>query len=496
MRTLEALVFLANLLAFVIGVSRLPRVVPWTRHVVLIAFLVIAVQLVVEGPRWQMAPAYMLAGMFFLTWLLQIGWPTVDVLATHSLARGMAVGLGVLGLAMSALLPSVMPVFRFPPPSGPYGIGTITYHMVDAERQEIFNIDPAARRELVVQVWYPARRDASSRRSPYLPDADVVTAAFARVHHLPEFFLRHLKFVTTNAAEAAPMAGDSQTYPVLVYLAGLTGFRQMSTFQVEELVSQGYVVVALDQPHTAASVQFPDGRQVAMFPLERLHPLIGASLMPADVAPVVNGRAVPEGIIRYLAHDALFVLNQLAALNRNDPNGILTGRLDLERVGVFGVSLGGIIAGEACLLDLRFRACLVMDAPMTAQVVRTGLKQPSMWITRDAETMRLERARAGGWSEDDIHLHLTTMRAVFERLPANGYLVEVPGAFHSNFMDLPLWFPLASRLGVTGPIDGKRAHDIINAYTLAFFDRHVKGQPTAGFEELNGKYPEVHFESR
>jgi hypothetical protein len=36
----------------------------------------------------------------------------------------------------------------------------------------------------------------------------------------------------------------------------------MNTFQVEELVSHGYIIVAIDQPYAAASVVFPDGRQV------------------------------------------------------------------------------------------------------------------------------------------------------------------------------------------------------------------------------------------
>ena len=240
-----------------------------------------------------------------------------------------------------------------------------------------------------------AKRDAFTRRSPYLPEADVVTSAFARIHRLPELLLRHLKFVTTNAVSSAPVADDERIYPVLVYFAGLTGFRQMSTFQVEELVSHGYVVVAVDQPYTAAAVRFPDGRQVAMFPLEQLHPLIEASHTPVEKAPLLNGRNLPDSIVGYLAQDGLFALNQLEAVNRADPNGILTGRLDLQRVGAFGVSLGGLVAGEACLLEPRFRACLVMDAPMSTGVVRTGLKQPSMWITRDADTMRLERARRG-----------------------------------------------------------------------------------------------------
>ena len=43
------------------------------------------------------------------------------------------------------------PAFVFPPPSGPYGIGTVTYHWVDTERREVFSSRPDDRRELMVQ---------------------------------------------------------------------------------------------------------------------------------------------------------------------------------------------------------------------------------------------------------------------------------------------------------------------------------------------------------
>ena len=65
--------------------------------------------------------------------------------------------------------------------------------------------------------------------------------------------------------------------------------------------------------------------------------------------PRMMNREFEDGKIPYLAQDAVFTLNQLGSLNQSDPNGILTGRLDVEQTGIFGVSLGGEVAAEACL---------------------------------------------------------------------------------------------------------------------------------------------------
>lgn len=88
------------------------------------------------------------------------------------------------------------------------------------------------------------------------------------------------------------------------------------------------------------------------------------------------------------------------------------------------------------------------------------------------------------------------MRAVYGSLPGAGYFVRVPGMFHSNFTDLPNWSALAAPLGLTGPIDGQRAHRIVNAYSLAFFDRHLLGHPANLLDGPAKQYPEVLFESR
>ena len=495
MRPLEIVVIVANTMTLLgLAIPRL-RAVSLLGFIALIAALVAAMQVLIEGARWQMIPSYALSAVFFMIWLLGV----FVALRMHigRLVAGLGVGLETLVLTASIALPIALPVFRFPKPTGPYAAGSVTYHWVDASRPELFTSDSTDHRELVAEVWYPARREPSAPRVPYMEDADATTTAMARIVHLPSFLFAHFKFVTTNAVDHAPAADDRSSYPVLIFLSGLGGFRGSNTFQVEELVSHGYVVVGLDQPGASAAVRLRDGRVVTILPREQIQALIEQSTSPKQDAPALNGQVFDNGIIPYFAQDVSFAIDQLTELDKRDPNDRLEGRLDLRRIGVLGISLGAIVAGEASHRDERIKAALMMDAAMPADVVQAGLLQPCMWITRPAGDMRLERSRSGGWPEAAITETLTTMRAVFDKhVSGSAYYLDMPGMFHVNFTDAPFWSPLTSRLGLTGPVNGRRMWDAVNAYSVAFFDRYLKGRQEPLLEGPVRQCPHVRLQKR
>ena len=59
--------------------------------------------------------------------------------------------------------------------------------------------------------------------------------------------------------------------------------------------------------------------------------------------------------------DTGFALDQLERLNASDPSGRFLGRLDMQRVGVFGHSLGGATALLFCHDDSRCKAGIDVD---------------------------------------------------------------------------------------------------------------------------------------
>ncbi|TQR46513.1 alpha/beta hydrolase family protein [Paenibacillus popilliae] len=498
MRLIEILLSFANLLAFLVLIVPMPHRVRWKGPAILATLCIAIAQVLIEGPRWQMAPAYALAVLFLLIRLLQSSIQargSAKPILMNRFISVFSITLGIIGIGISVALPIIFPVFHFPRPSGPYEIGTVTYHWTDVSRHEVFGSDKSAHRDLMVQVWYPSKEGSTISYAPYLQNSSTVPTALARLHNFPEFSLIHLKYVNTNSSSSIATANDKYNYPVLLFLEGLTGYRQMNTYQVEELVSHGYIVVGIDQPGVAASVTFPDGRQIMGLSKPQMDSLREPGRSTAKQLRLLNTREIKDGVIPYFAKDISFVLNQLESINSNDPNNILTGKLDLQHTGILGVSFGGTVGAEACLKDSRLKACLIMDVDMTADVVQKGLQQPSMWITRDADTMRLERQKAGGWTEKDIEITQTTMRAVYNSLPGDGYFVQVPGMFHADLTDLTNISPISSKFGLGGPI-GRRAHNIINAYSVAFFNQHLKSTPTTLLDRTSKQFHEVIFETR
>lgn len=340
-----------------------------------------------------------------------------------------------------------------PAPTGPYLVGTTSRHWIDEDRDETFTEDQGDKRELMVQLWYPADVQEGATPDPYLPNSDVALpllneglAAFGALNELTDEFAQS----PSHSFPDVPVSASQASYPVLIFSPGLIGLPTFHRAHLEELASHGYIVAGISHTYSTAVTVFPDGRMVRV------------------------SQSQPASLERLWAQDQIFVLDQLEAMNADDLEGVFTGQLNLEQVGVFGHSMGGLAAAQSMILDSRFQAGITEDGGVPGDVLREGLERPFM-IMRASNTP----------GSNDI---------VFQRLQGPAYNLTFDGFVHGSFGDYPLWPDNAS--APSEMVDGLRAVQITNAYILAFFNKHLKGEHEPLLDSVSQDYPEVQFQSR
>jgi dienelactone hydrolase len=370
-----------------------------------------------------------------------------------------------VGLALLIILRVGLPMRALPPPNGSL-IGAVNDLATDPSRPDLFS--GATQRAVPFQMLYPARTPGTY--AAYMPEAGPQIGAMVKSHGWTSQVL--LGQMGTLAAPwtdtAVPFAGGP--FPVIVYLPGVTGYMQMGSFQTTALAEQGYVVVTLNQPGAVAAVVLPDRRIVVGLTREEAISVIAPSYL-ADRPALPNNFAqklAPENsIVPYFAEDVPLVLDRLAQINA-DPTHILHGLLDLDHVGLMGMSLGAIVTAKACAEETRIDACLMMDAPVPSAVSAVGLRQAALWISRPKEDQRLERDASGGWPENEIDAQAQTIEEALSKSD-HGQLVLLHGLFHLDFTDVPAVQPVLEWLGQSGPSGTVEAHRQINRLTKEFF---------------------------
>lgn len=469
MRLLETWLVLAFIPALAVLLVPAARAIPALRVGALLPLMIMLIHFITEGYRWQLLPAYVVAGLLGGV----IVWSYLPGVAPVRLPQWLA-WLGSLLLIVTVLLSAglawLLPVFEFPAPSGAYAVGTRSLIWHDSRR---------AGRAVPVQLWYPAVAGTGTTRAPYVDDTRALSAAF----QLPSFAFQHLRRVRMGAVEHASLAPDQPTFPVLLFSHGVNGVLTQNTFQFEELASHGYIVVSIDHRFRFADYaidprMLQDGTMAALQRFERLW----------------EERVLPDQVA-----NTQFVVDELERLHTHDPAGFLTGRLDLTRLGVFGHSAGGMAGAEFCRADTRCRALLSLDGQAPTLVQQQGLPQPYMFIGQDLDiTMSDEELAARGFQPiiRDLARHmLTGIDAAVTHSRGPTYRLRLRHSSHLTFTDFPLLLPVAvgPLAPLVGSIEGGRAHQLINTYTLAFFNHHLRDQPAAVLDEPSTLYPEMQW---
>jgi dienelactone hydrolase len=456
-------------------------------------FLVI--HLLVEGYRVQL---FFIYGFTILTLMLSLidVFITPKVVRTASRIRRVLGGLFIgIGLIATGCLLYMFPVFEFPAPTGELKVGTQVFHFFDPSREETFDKNATGKRELMVQVWYPAQA-GTGKYAPFIPDTQLLRY-MAADYGLPGFTFQHLKYVSSHAYSGAEVSTAQSSYPLILANPGNGSSRFLHTSQAEYLASHGYIVAVIDHTYNTFATEFPDGRITTSTTNDLFSP-------DHDYR---TSRETRDKLGKVLTGDVAFALDQFELIQSGQIPSDLQGRIDIGHVGVFGHSIGGATSYDASY-DPRIAVGIDLDGGLYRLRDREVLRKPFLFINSesyfeklemvmdnrgytDAELIRMGSTRE--WEDqvtEDKKLELERMR---EAVDEGGQVLYIENTEHLNFADVQFISPIFKILGLTGKIAPERANFVINAYMLDFFDMYLKNQGETLLKGPDSRFPEVKF---
>jgi predicted dienelactone hydrolase len=457
MRPLEISVAVSCLLVLSVSYLRLPR---YVRDLSFIAAMVLLiVQISMEGFRLQMLLLYvlMLWSMLDMRFAVQKHSPTF-----------LRVGARALLWLAAIALPVLMPVFQLAKPSGPYSVGTVQYDWTDARREELLTADPSDQRRLVVQLWYPAEVNQASRgsKAAYVPEAKKLGEVLWQTYHIPAQATSYLHYIKTSSDLNAPVSEQQSSYPVIIYSHGLPGTRYSATQQMEELASHGYIVAAVQHTYYAWTTVFSDGTAVGQ----------------TKNKPAWTDLPGWDRVIEDWVEDDRFVLDRLLELNRQDPEGRLTGKMKVESIGIAGHSFGGAAAVKALQVEPRLKAAANLDGTPFGSSYEGGLPKPVLYMNTGGQTA------GGAAAPTDAQLEKQGVtKEAYERfmkeiprrteniVSGGGYVVTLQGLKHMSFTDYYLWSPLLRYMDRL-PESPRASQSKMNAVLVEFYGKHLLGE--------------------
>lgn len=346
---------------------------------------------------------------------------------------------------------------EFPEVSGPYSIGTESFHFVDTGRAEILTKHEHDHRELMLQFSFPTAKGANFQTS---------------------FYSDSRRVLTQSLADASIIEGKEK-FPLIIYASGAGGNRFSNTQQIEELVSHGYFVLAIDHSYLV-DTQFPDGRKIKAFDFD------------ADFSDLNREEYMRKISLGIRVQDILSSLDVIKKMNQNSSHAFYH-RIDLENVGLLGWSIGGAAVGKICSEFSGFKAGLNLDGWDWMELHdSTHYQSPFMYVQSDRKEVGWKELLVAGVSKGAFDEREQIQKRYEDQLmnlsETDVYRIRIEGSMHSNFRDHGFF-----QLGQLGSGNAKEITKISNRYMLAFFNKYLRGLDADLLDENWGNEDKIEF---
>ncbi|MCR8842602.1 hypothetical protein NQ117_02815 [Paenibacillus sp. SC116] len=452
---------------------------------------------IVEGLRYQMVFSYIFVFLFAVYAVVKATVAISENKFTKIL-KGIAISISILLLTMTSLMAYALPVFKLPSPTGNYDVGVQYTYFTDDQRLEPFLKGSTDKRELSVKIYYPAIQDKSKPNITYFHDSPKLIEVFTKGNRLPKFLFSHLRLVQTHSQEGLLLSDNEENYPVILFSHGGGTTMEVYMSQCEDLASRGYIVVAINHTYVSSATELP-GRIVT------------------DRDATVNFEGDPlDSITHIMADDASFVVDKLEEMNAGKVDSIFAGKLNLEKIGIAGHSLGGAAAYNLAINDSRIKAAINLDGAVYAVSDGTKAIAPFLMLANDEYMiqsvmrgepfmLKLEEipaqdqeavASAYGGKEAYMDIYRKQEQAaseLAETLKSSDSLLFIEGSSHMKFADIGLFMGPGFRrfIGINGETSSEQCLDITRAVTLNFFNQYLKDETGDSLESVLRQYPKL-----
>ncbi|MFT6052590.1 MAG: dienelactone hydrolase [Halioglobus sp.] len=319
---------------------------------------------------------------------------------------------------------------------GPYPVGNQTISVMNASRG----------RMLDVEIWYPANITGSGQSILDFAGSEAERDALQQLlADVPQNCTRR---ETNSSASPEPIITIPFKLPLVVFSHCYECTRYSLFSLAERLASHG---IAFAAPDHAMNTLFDSGA------------MINAEFLATR------------------ASDISAVLDELLIDNSQALPVSLQGRFDATKIGVAGHSYGAVTAGKVLQDDDRFKAGLIIAAPVESPVLL------GVTVEQITEPMLFMLA------QEDNSIGLlgnAVMRQNYDVAPSPAWKIEMADAGHWSFSDIARIVPAfdagcgdGERQSVPGEpftyIDNVLAREITAAYGVRFFAAQLLGDEEA-----------------
>lgn len=449
---LEVLIITVNIPVLIwalLPIKRVPRLLDFLPSASVI-LLILHLFIDNEPMRFRVIPIYIFTITMFLITIIHIFKHNPNQ-PKHRILAAVGRLAGIFALALCILIPTlIIPCYSLPEPTGNFNVGTVVCDFTDRNRIETFSETDGKYRKIAVQFWYPADRYGSKALS------DI---------------------------SGAPVSTVQQSYPVVIFSHGAFGVRKSNASAFRELASHGYIVASIDHTYHSFYTSFADG-----------------SILPVnmnflnDVMNIQTGNLPAEKVfdithawLKLRTDDIGLVIDSLESGKLGTSGSVLNGHMDLNKIGLFGHSLGGAAAAQVCRAREDVSAAIVLDGTMIGDV--TGISSDHKEIITGERFTKPLMLMYGSLFQNP-YAQETSYRAninAFRNAANKAYALCIKDSGHLNFTDLARISPFLSKMLGIGSIDSMECIKLVNAYTLAFFDESLKGKSSSILNNISGK---------